>query len=115
MQVLVTAPTREIAVQTRSVVLGIAEAYSPFVACHACIGGLPIEQDYTNLSRCDNPRPFVNPHYASVLACSPRGAGGFASCQCRTARTRHVAHCSGPKSCVRHTDARYTPSPEGMA
>lgn len=88
MQVLVTAPTREIAVQTRSVVLSIAKAYSPFVACHACIGGLPIEQDHTNLSRCVNPRPSINRHHASVLACSPRGAGGVESCQCRKACTR---------------------------
>lgn len=44
-QVLILAPTREIAMQIRDVIRLIAMDLVPFVSCHATIGGISIEKD----------------------------------------------------------------------
>ncbi|XP_029292402.1 putative ATP-dependent RNA helicase DDX20 [Cottoperca gobio] len=50
-QVLVLAPTREIAVQIHSVVMAIGCAVEG-LECHVFIGGRPVSQDKTNLKKC---------------------------------------------------------------
>ncbi|XP_053174149.1 probable ATP-dependent RNA helicase DDX20 [Scomber japonicus] len=50
-QVLVLAPTREIAVQIHSVVMAIGCAMEG-LECHVFIGGRPVSQDKTNLKKC---------------------------------------------------------------
>uniref|UniRef100_A0A8C2XND8 RNA helicase n=1 Tax=Cyclopterus lumpus TaxID=8103 RepID=A0A8C2XND8_CYCLU len=50
-QVLVLAPTREIAVQIHSVVMAIGCAMEG-LECHVFIGGRPVSQDKTHLKRC---------------------------------------------------------------
>ncbi|ESO82336.1 hypothetical protein LOTGIDRAFT_223393 [Lottia gigantea] len=51
LQVLVLAPTREIAVQIQDVIKNIG-ACLPRLACHTFIGGLPIKEDIQKLRRC---------------------------------------------------------------
>uniref|UniRef100_A0A7N8X3B3 RNA helicase n=1 Tax=Mastacembelus armatus TaxID=205130 RepID=A0A7N8X3B3_9TELE len=50
-QVLVLAPTREIAVQIHSVVMAIGCAMEG-LECHVFIGGRPVSQDKTHLKKC---------------------------------------------------------------
>ncbi|XP_051509957.1 probable ATP-dependent RNA helicase DDX20 [Myxocyprinus asiaticus] len=50
-QVLVLAPTREIAVQIHAVVMAIGSAIEGLV-CHVFIGGRPISQDKFHLKKC---------------------------------------------------------------
>ncbi|XP_043102127.1 probable ATP-dependent RNA helicase DDX20 [Puntigrus tetrazona] len=50
-QVLVLAPTREIAVQIHAVVMTIGSAMEG-LECHVFIGGRPISQDKVNLKKC---------------------------------------------------------------
>ncbi|KAK5863675.1 hypothetical protein PBY51_000688 [Eleginops maclovinus] len=50
-QVLVLAPTREIAVQIHSVVMAIGCAVEG-LECHVFIGGRPVSQDKTHLKKC---------------------------------------------------------------
>ncbi|KAL1269806.1 hypothetical protein QQF64_032095 [Cirrhinus molitorella] len=50
-QVLVLAPTREIAVQIHAVVMAIGSAMEG-LECHVFIGGRPISQDKLNLKKC---------------------------------------------------------------
>ncbi|XP_062854501.1 probable ATP-dependent RNA helicase DDX20 [Trichomycterus rosablanca] len=50
-QVLVLAPTREIAVQIHSVVMAIGSAMEG-LACHVFIGGRPVSQDKLHLKKC---------------------------------------------------------------
>ncbi|XP_061113136.1 probable ATP-dependent RNA helicase DDX20 [Conger conger] len=50
-QVLVLAPTREIAVQIHAVVMAIGSAMEG-LECHVFIGGTPVSQDKTRLKRC---------------------------------------------------------------
>ncbi|XP_006821228.1 uncharacterized protein LOC102804675 [Saccoglossus kowalevskii] len=50
-QVLVLAPTREIAVQIQDVILSIGSAISQ-LRCHVFIGGLPLAQDKIKLHKC---------------------------------------------------------------
>ncbi|KAJ8370312.1 hypothetical protein SKAU_G00103400 [Synaphobranchus kaupii] len=50
-QVLVLAPTREIAVQIHSVVMAIGSALEG-LECHVFIGGTPVSQDKTRLKKC---------------------------------------------------------------
>ena len=76
MQALVVAPTREIAVQTRTVILSIARSYKPTAACHACIGGLPIEQDYSNLTMCAAPHALIVFDYLCPCARTTRQCRG---------------------------------------
>lgn len=51
LQVLVLAPTREIAVQIHSVVMAIGCAMEG-LECHVFIGGRPVSQDKVHLKRC---------------------------------------------------------------
>lgn len=51
LQVLVLAPTREIAVQIHSVVMAIGCAMEGF-ECHVFIGGRPVSQDKPHLKKC---------------------------------------------------------------
>lgn len=51
MQVLVLAPTREIAVQIHSVVMAIGCAMEG-LECHVFIGGRPVSQDKLHLKKC---------------------------------------------------------------
>ncbi|XP_050413672.1 probable ATP-dependent RNA helicase DDX20 [Patella vulgata] len=51
LQVLVLAPTREIAVQIQDVIKNIG-VYLPRLACHTFIGGLPVKDDIQKLKRC---------------------------------------------------------------
>ncbi|KAI1893106.1 hypothetical protein AGOR_G00140480, partial [Albula goreensis] len=50
-QVLVLAPTREIAVQIHSVVMAIGSAMEG-LECHVFIGGTPVSQDKSHLKKC---------------------------------------------------------------
>uniref|UniRef100_A0A4W5KSX8 RNA helicase n=1 Tax=Hucho hucho TaxID=62062 RepID=A0A4W5KSX8_9TELE len=50
-QVLVLAPTREIAVQIHSVVMAIGSAMEG-LQCHVFIGGTPVSQDKISLKKC---------------------------------------------------------------
>ncbi|XP_078595311.1 uncharacterized protein LOC144872739 [Branchiostoma floridae x Branchiostoma japonicum] len=50
-QVLVLAPTREIAVQIHDVVVSIGQAMSG-LKCHVFIGGLPVHEDKQRLRKC---------------------------------------------------------------
>ncbi|KAJ8410400.1 hypothetical protein AAFF_G00203810 [Aldrovandia affinis] len=50
-QVLVLAPTREIAVQIHSVVMAIGSALEG-LECHVFIGGTPVSQDKAHLKKC---------------------------------------------------------------
>lgn len=50
-QVLVLAPTREIAVQIHSVVMAIGCAMEG-LECHVFIGGRPVSQDKHHLKKC---------------------------------------------------------------
>ncbi|KAL2103210.1 hypothetical protein ACEWY4_000078 [Coilia grayii] len=50
-QVLVLAPTREIAVQIHAVVMAIGSAVEG-LECHVFIGGTPVSQDKTHLKKC---------------------------------------------------------------
>ncbi|XP_030640746.1 putative ATP-dependent RNA helicase DDX20 [Chanos chanos] len=50
-QVLVLAPTREIAVQIHSVIMAIGCAIEG-LQCHVFIGGTPVNQDKINLKKC---------------------------------------------------------------
>lgn len=50
-QVLVLAPTREIAVQIHSVVMAIGSAMEG-LECHVFIGGRPVSQDKLHLKKC---------------------------------------------------------------
>ncbi|XP_060930907.1 probable ATP-dependent RNA helicase DDX20 [Limanda limanda] len=50
-QVLVLAPTREIAVQIHSVVMAVGCAMEG-LQCHVFIGGRPVSQDKTHLKKC---------------------------------------------------------------
>ncbi|CAG8787065.1 13671_t:CDS:2, partial [Acaulospora morrowiae] len=50
-QVLILAPTREIAVQTKEVICSIGR-YLERLACHVFIGGLPVEEDLKKLKKC---------------------------------------------------------------
>ncbi|XP_063065586.1 probable ATP-dependent RNA helicase DDX20 [Engraulis encrasicolus] len=50
-QVLVLAPTREIAVQIHSVVMAIGSGVEG-LECHVFIGGTPVSQDKTRLKKC---------------------------------------------------------------
>ncbi|XP_070559652.1 uncharacterized protein [Ptychodera flava] len=50
-QVLILAPTREIAVQIQDVILSIGSAV-PKLRCHVFIGGLPLAQDKVKLQKC---------------------------------------------------------------
>lgn len=51
LQVLVLAPTREIAVQIHSVVMAIGCAMEG-LECHVFIGGRPVSQDKPHLKKC---------------------------------------------------------------
>ncbi|KAI9467977.1 MAG: P-loop containing nucleoside triphosphate hydrolase protein [Benjaminiella poitrasii] len=51
-QVLIVAPTREIAVQIRDVIRLLGAEYSPPITCHAFIGGLSMHADLQNLAQC---------------------------------------------------------------
>ena len=51
LQVLVLAPTREIAVQIHSVVMAIGCAIEG-LECHVFIGGRPVSQDKPHLKKC---------------------------------------------------------------
>ncbi|GBB97047.1 hypothetical protein RclHR1_02900010 [Rhizophagus clarus] len=50
-QVLILAPTREIAVQTKEVICNIGR-YMKGLSCHVFIGGLPISEDLPKLKKC---------------------------------------------------------------
>lgn len=50
-QVLVLAPTREIAVQIHAVVMAIGSAMEG-LECHVFIGGRPVSQDKLHLKKC---------------------------------------------------------------
>lgn len=50
-QVLVLAPTREIAVQIHAVVMAIGSAMEG-LECHVFIGGRPVSQDKLRLKKC---------------------------------------------------------------
>ncbi|CAB5202935.1 DEAD-domain-containing protein [Rhizophagus irregularis] len=50
-QVLILAPTREIAVQTKEVICNIGR-YMKNLSCHVFIGGLPISEDLPKLKKC---------------------------------------------------------------
>lgn len=50
-QVLVLAPTREIAIQIWDVIKNIGSAMSA-LRCHTYIGGLPLSEDKQNLKKC---------------------------------------------------------------
>ncbi|RIB25130.1 P-loop containing nucleoside triphosphate hydrolase protein [Gigaspora rosea] len=50
-QVLILAPTREIAVQTKEVISNIGR-YMNGLICHVFIGGIPVEQDIPKLKKC---------------------------------------------------------------
>ncbi|CAG8562187.1 12879_t:CDS:10 [Acaulospora colombiana] len=50
-QVLILAPTREIAVQTKEVICNIGR-YLNGLECHVFIGGLPVEEDFQKLRKC---------------------------------------------------------------
>ncbi|KAF9949201.1 DEAD (Asp-Glu-Ala-Asp) box polypeptide 20 [Mortierella alpina] len=50
---VIIAPTREIAVQIQDVILKLASAgLAETIACHAMIGGMPVQQDRKNLRQC---------------------------------------------------------------
>ncbi|KAF0554419.1 DEAD-domain-containing protein [Gigaspora margarita] len=50
-QVLILAPTREIAVQTKEVISNIGR-YMNGLICHVFIGGIPVEEDIPKLKKC---------------------------------------------------------------
>ncbi|CAG8525020.1 10517_t:CDS:10 [Cetraspora pellucida] len=50
-QVLILAPTREIAVQTKEVISNIGR-YMVGLVCHVFIGGIPVEEDIPKLKKC---------------------------------------------------------------
>ena len=51
LQVLVLAPTREIAIQIWDVIKSIGQALSE-LRCHTFIGGMPLQEDKQKLKKC---------------------------------------------------------------
>lgn len=105
LQVLVLAPTREIAVQIHSVVLAVGCAMEG-LQCHVFIGGRAVSQDKSHLKKCHIAvgSPGQTLHTGTLL---PRPLCLLLLCCCNRAngavcRSHQAAHRAGPLVHLQH-------------